>query len=139
MQRRTAIGTLALVLSLGASGARAEAGTGADWDDSHMQSNFARQQGPAPPRPAVQGTDRYHTATDDPTATPPTSVAETTLRISPHEWTPGGPTSASGRSTPPWLPKNDVQSSPSPTASGGVRAASSTRGSSLGSAQRSRR
>lgn len=138
MQRHTAIGTLVLVLSLGASGARAEAGTGSDWDDSHMQSNFARQQGPAPPRPAVQGTDRYHTATDDPTATPPTSVAETTLRISPHEWTPGGPTSASGRSTPPWVSKNSVSSNPRPTASGGVRTGSSSRANSAGT-QRSRR
>jgi hypothetical protein len=102
------------------------AGAEPAWDDSHMRSNFARQRGPAPPRPPIQGTDRYHQATENPTSTPPTSVAETTLRISPHEWTPGGPTLGGGNSAPPWARGSGGYSlgGAAPSVSSGIRGSS---------------
>jgi len=115
---------LTLALAGAASAARA-AGNEPAWDDSHMQSNFARQRGPAPPRPAVQGASRYQRAIADPAPTPPTGVSETTLQISPLEWTPGGPTAVGGSSTPPWAAKGGTRSDPRPSASSGVRTGSS--------------
>jgi hypothetical protein len=126
--RRTGI-LVAIAIALGAPSARAE--DGAAWDDSHMRSNFARQRGPAPPRPAVQGADRYHQAAAEPTPTPPTSVAETTLRISPHEWTPGGPSAGPGSAAPPWASGSSgghSLGSAAPTVSSGVRSPSGRRG-----------
>ena len=155
MRRRLArleIGTLALVcsllsllglVSLGlAPDARAggPASAGAQWDDSHMQSNFAHRRGPAPPRPAVQGTDRYHQATSAPAPTPPVGVAETTLRISQHEWTPGGASSGARTGGSLWgsSTSSGGGASARPTVSSGVRSSGSVRLSTAGEA-RSRR
>lgn len=66
----------------------AEPGAAA-WDDSHMRSNFARRFDDVPPRPAIRGSDRYHQVIEAPAETPRVGVAETTLKISPHEWAPG--------------------------------------------------
>ena len=92
----------------------------ASWDDSHMRSNFARQRGPAPPRPPVQGLSRYEHATAQPVPTPPTGVAETTLEINPHGWKPGGPTGARTAS-PPWASSRSSIGSARPSTSSGVR------------------
>jgi hypothetical protein len=112
------------------------------WDDSHMQSNFARQRGPAPPRPPVQGTDRYHQVIEDAAPTPPTGVAETTLHLSQHEWRRGNP--AGVRTGAPLLGSSSSLGSGRPTASSGLRGSttqnrsSGLRSSSLGG-QRQRR
>lgn len=141
--RRVAHLPLSCSLALGLLLATAtHADTGASWDDSHMRSNFARQRGPAPPRPPVQGASRYQQATEAPTATPPTGVAETTLHLNPHGWTPGGPRASAGGGAPPWAsPANGghSRSNARPTVSGGVRGGvPGLRGSTVGS-QRSRR
>ena len=96
---------------------------GAAWDDTHMRSNFARQRGPAPPRPPIQGADRFHHANEEPTPAPPIGVAETTLRINPHAWSPGGPR-AGGGGTPAWATptrSGGALGNAAPTASAGVR------------------
>lgn len=116
----------------------AAAGAETAWDDSHMRSNYARQRGPAPPRPAVQGADRFHQALEDPTPTPPTGVAETTLRISPHEWKPGGPSGASTSSTSRPASATSSFESARPTVSSGVRGASVSSSSGLRSTSSSR-
>lgn len=135
MRRSLPIAT-ALLLLLAAGGAQAGAGANPDtptadtptrWDDRHMRSNFAHQRGPAPPRPPVQGADRYRTATEHPAPTPPTGVAETILRISPHGWSPGGASAHTG-ATPPWADsRGGMRSNARPTASAGVRSGSSVR------------
>src|SRR5690606_15341069 len=113
--------------------AAAPAGAEPEWDDTHMRSNFAHQRGPAPPRPPIQGADRYHQAAAEPTATPPTGVEETTLQVSPHGWSPGGPGGARTAATPPWASRSSL-SSARPSASAGVRAQNSgTRSKSVGS------
>jgi hypothetical protein len=149
MRRRLArleIGTLALVFSLLSLGLAPDAGAGGpassgeQWDDSHMQSNFAHRRGPAPPRPAVQGTDRYHQATSAPAPTPPVGVAETTLRISQHEWSPGGASSGARTGASLWgsSTSSGGGASARPTVSSGVRTSSGVRLSTAGEA-RSRR
>lgn len=129
--------SLAFAALAGPAGAESD---GVHWDDSHMRSNFARQRGPAPPRPPVQGSDRFHQATEAPAPTPPTAVAETTLQLSPHGWEPGAGTGA--RNTAPrWAsPANGHGSSSArPVASAGVRGGvPGLHSRSLGS-QRSRR
>jgi hypothetical protein len=136
-----------LLASLALAGLAALAGpagaesSAANWDDSHMRSNFARQRGPAPPRPPVQGSDRFHQAAEAPAPTPPTTVAETTLHLNPHGWEPGAGAGARN-ATPPWAsPGNGGHGSSSarPSASAGVRSGvPGLHASSLGS-QRSRR
>ena len=69
--------------------------SGEAWDDSHMQSNSARSFDPSPPRPPIQGTNRFEQSASAPTEAPPTTVPETTLHISQHEWAPGGPSGSS--------------------------------------------
>jgi hypothetical protein len=142
--RRVAHLSLSCSLALGLLAATAaHADTGTAWDDSHMRSNFARQRGPAPPRPPVQGASRYQQAAEAPTATPPTGVAETTLHLNPHGWTPGGPRASAGGGAPPWAsPANGHahSSGARPTTSAGVRGGvPGLRGSTIGGAQRSRR
>jgi len=78
---------LLLTLALVPWTAGAEPGTA--WDDSHMRSSFAHRFDDVPPRPPIQGADRYHQAIESPAPTPAVGVAETTLKISPHEWQPG--------------------------------------------------
>lgn len=117
------------------------------WDDSHMLSNFARQRGPAPPRPAVQGSGRYHQILADPAPAPATRVEETTLELSQHEWKKG--TLAGAGTGKPLLGSSGSSGSIGsgrPTVSSGVRAHSSTRSgssglrsSSLGNQRRTRR
>jgi len=135
--RRATILSLSLPLALALNLATA-AGAETEWDDSHMRSNFARQRGPAPPRPPVQGADRYHQANEEPAPTPPTSVAETILRISPHEWKPGGPSGgATNGSSRPASASRSFESA-RPTASSGVRGASVSSPSGLRSSSSSR-
>lgn len=134
---------LALALALAPA-----AGAETEWDDSHMQSNFARQRGPAPPRPPVQGSSRYGQANEDTAEAPATGVAETTLSLSPHEWKQGGLSNAR-TSQVPWASSSSARSSLGsgrPTVSSGVRSHGSSRGgtsslrsSSLGNQRRSRR
>jgi hypothetical protein len=66
------------------------------WDDSHMQSNFARRTGPVTPR-LIVGSTRYGATAP----TPPSRVEEQLLSINPHGWTPGAGSSI-GRSSPRW-------------------------------------
>jgi hypothetical protein len=81
-----------LLLSLSA-----QAGQGAAaWDDQHMRSNFAHYLDDRSPRPAIQGLDRDGRIAREPAAAPATQVPELLLKISPHEWQPGGPRSVPG-------------------------------------------
>lgn len=124
--------TLALTL---AAPAGAEPGStgGAGWDDSHMLSNFARQRGPAPPRPAVQGSGRYQQILEHPSPTPPAGVPETTLKLSQHEWRRGAPAGVGTGAA--LFGSSGVSGSfggGRPTVSSGVRAQSSARSGSSG-------
>jgi hypothetical protein len=77
------------------------AGTSAaeQWDDSHMQSNFYRGPHTAPPRPLVQGSNRFDQIRDESAEAPRVGVPETVLEISPHEWQ-RGPSVGAGASGP---------------------------------------
>lgn len=90
------------------------------WDDAHMRSNFARQTGPAPPRPPVRGHSRYEQILEEPAPASPTGVAETTLELSPHGWKPGGPSGAR-TAAPLWASGRHGLGSARPRASSGVR------------------
>jgi len=59
------------------------------WDDSHMRSNFDHRFDHVPPRPPIQGIDRYRQLREAPTPTPSTAIPETTLTLNPHGWKPG--------------------------------------------------
>lgn len=78
------LGTGSLFVSLAAS-ADVPAQGGARWDDSHMQSNFARQIAAPTPHRVVVGATRFEENAPD----VPTRVEEQTLAISPHAWQAG--------------------------------------------------
>lgn len=90
-----AIGAGSVWISLAWPSAAVAQRSGEAWDDSHMRSNSARSFDPSPPRPPIRGTNRFEQSVSNPTAAPPTTVPETTLHISQHEWAPGGPSGGS--------------------------------------------
>ncbi len=90
-----------LLLSLGGPLVAAAQRGGESWNDQHMRSNSARRLDPSPPRPPIRGTNRFEQSARNSTEAPPTTVPETTLQISPHEWAPGGASArAAGASAP---------------------------------------
>jgi len=115
------LGTGSLFVSLSASADTPAARAGADWDDSHMQSNFSRQLAAPTPHRVVVGTTRY-----DEGAPAASRVEEQTLAISPHGWKPGSG-AAIGGSAPRWAASRAASIS-------GQQAARAERGSSLRSA-----
>lgn len=127
---------LALALPLAAA-----AGDGERWDDHHMRSNFAHRLGPPPPRPPIQGVDRYHQVVSEPEPTPPTAVPEAVLQLSPHGWKPGGPTATASSSSRRRGSGHGALGSARPSTSSGLRATGtqSPRSSSLRSSATSQR
>ena len=124
-----------LLLSLAA---RAEQPGAVAWDDQHMQSNFAHYRDDRTPRPAIQGLDAEGRIARDSGAPPPTQVPELLLKISPHEWRPGGPRSVSGGAGTSGLSASSFSWSTdtaAPDRSSGVR----NQSSSLGLVQRGSR
>lgn len=75
--------------------ARAESGAAPQWDDRHMQSNFANRLG-ASASIVIVGSNRF--AAEE--ATPPTGVREQVLKINPHGWKPGGARASGSASGP---------------------------------------
>jgi hypothetical protein len=129
-----------LLLALGRPLDAAAQHSGEAWNDHHKQSNAARLADPAPPRPPIQGTTRFEQSASNPTEAPPTTVPETTLEISQHEWTQGGAASVSrgssqdGRST-----FGGISGRANPSVSSGIQRSSTARSSSLrSSSQRGR-
>lgn len=59
--------------------------SGADWDATHMRSNFANQSAAAA-RPAIRGLDANGQIAHDASNT---QVQETWLTVNPHGWEPG--------------------------------------------------
>ncbi len=114
--------------------------SGESWNDDHMQSNSARSFDPAPPRPPIQGTNRFEQSASNPTVAPPTTVPETTLEISQHEWAPGGGTSTSRGSSQDRGPSfGGISGRPNPSVSSGIQRSSTGRSSTLrSSSQRNR-
>lgn len=114
--------------------------SGESWNDQHMQSNSARLADPAPPRPSIQGTNRFEQSASNPTEAPPTTVPETTLEISQHEWAPGGAASVS--SGPPQDRRSSfggISGRANPSVSSGIQRSSTSRSSTLrSSSQRNR-
>ncbi len=110
--------------------------SGEAWDDSHMQSNSARRFDPSPPRPPIRGSNRFEQSASAPTEAPPTTVPETTLHISQHEWAPGGPSgSSSGASRSSSRGSSSfggISGGAAPSVSSGIsRSSSGSRSSSL--------
>lgn len=121
-----------LLLSLGQPLVAAAQHSGESWNDDHMQSNSARSFDPAPPRPPIQGTNRFEQSASNPTQAPPTTVPETTLEISQHEWAPGAGSSASGATSQDRRSTfGGISGQPNPSVSSGIQRSSTGRSSSL--------
>ncbi len=107
--------------------------SGESWDDRHMQSNSERRFDPSPPRPPIQGSTRFEQSAAGVTEAPPTTVPETTLAISPHEWAPGGAATGVSRSAPssPSSISGGIRGGPAATVRSGISRSSSGRSSSL--------
>lgn len=140
-----AIGAGSLLLSLGWPLAAAAQRSGESWNDQHMQSNAARRFDPSPPRPPIQGTNRFEQSVSNPTEAPATTVPETTLEISQHEWAPGGPATGASRSSSSSRSSitGGIRGGAAPSVSSGIQRSTSGRSSTLrstsSSATRSRR
>ena len=75
----------AAALLLG-TGAWAEGATGRDWDDSHMRTrHHALSQGVTRPD-RVEGNDRFHRASHDPSETPGQVPPETLTSVTQNSW-----------------------------------------------------
>jgi hypothetical protein len=94
------VGTGSVLFSVSAWAETPLDGNAERWDDSHMQSNFARRTGALAPR-VIVGSTRY----DETASAPPARVEEQLLSLNPHGWTPGGGTSI-GNATPRWTQSN---------------------------------
>ena len=139
------IGAGTLWLGLGWPPAASAQRSGEAWDDRHMQSNSSRYFEPGPPRPPIRGSNRFEQSATNPTEAPPTTVPETTIEISQHEWAPGG--AATGAARGPASSRSSIsggiRGSAAPSVSSGIQRSSSGRSSALrstaSSGQRSRR